>query len=144
MQDKLQSQRPPEGPAQNVQQAIRCATGNPTRPSTDCSHTSPASFHPGLPLSLALLVPGESAHGAPSSAYLHYRHVDQAERWQSVQMQASQHKYSGEIPAAYTHSDYSLQYYFELRRGTDVAWLYPALNSTLSNQPYYAIANTKL
>ena len=144
MQDKLQSQRPPEGPAQNVQQAIRCATGNPARPSADCSHTSPASFHPGLPLSLALLVPGDSAHGAPSSVYLHYRHVDQAERWQSVQMQASQHKYSGEIPAAYTHSDYSLQYYFELRRGTDAAWLYPALNSTLSNQPYYAIANTKL
>jgi hypothetical protein len=33
-----------------------------------------------------------------------------------------------------------LQYYFALQRGADAAWLYPAFNSTLSNQPYYAVA----
>jgi hypothetical protein len=44
------------------------------------------------------------------------------------------------IPGDYTNSIYSLQYYFELQRRTDAAWLYPAFNATLSNQPYYAIA----
>jgi hypothetical protein len=33
-----------------------------------------------------------------------------------------------------------LQYYFALQRGSDAAWLYPAFNPTLSNQPYYAIS----
>jgi hypothetical protein len=143
MEVKLQGQGPPKGSAQNVQRAIRCATGRPTRPSVDCSHTPPPSFHVGLPLSLALLVPGESAQGAPNSVYLHYRHVDQAERWQTAEMQAEHGKYRGEIPATYTQTAYSLQYYFELRRGTAAAWLYPAFNSTLSNQPYYSIANRK-
>jgi hypothetical protein len=143
MQAKLQNQGPPKEPAQNVQRAIRYATGKPTRPSVACSHTPAPSFHSGSPLSLALLVPEESAQGVPNSVYLHYRHVDQAERWETAEMQNQHGRYHGEIPASYTQTAYSLQYYFELRRGTSAAWLYPAFNSTLSNQPYYAIANAK-
>jgi hypothetical protein len=33
-----------------------------------------------------------------------------------------------------------LQYYFELRHENASAWFYPAFNSTVSNQPYYAVS----
>ena len=63
-----------------------------------------------------------------------------AERWLSVEMQRGHNGYSAAIPGDYTNSVYPLQYYFALQRGADAAWLYPAFNSSLSNQPYYAIA----
>ena len=44
------------------------------------------------------------------------------------------------IPGDYTQSPYPLQYYFEVTRGDADAWMHPAFNATLSNQPYYAIA----
>jgi hypothetical protein len=53
-------------------------------------------------------------------------------------MQRSASTYTAAIPAAYTHSPYPLQYYFEFHTAT-AATLHPALNPTLSNQPYYAI-----
>jgi len=55
-------------------------------------------------------------------------------------MQPGTDGYSASIPGDYTQSVYPLQYYFALQRGADAAWLYPAFNSTLSNQPYYAVA----
>jgi hypothetical protein len=73
-------------------------------------------------------------------AQLYYRHVNQGERWVSMEMQRSQTKYTATIPGDYTDSVYSLQYYFVLRRGIDAAWFFPAFNASLSNQPYYAIA----
>ena len=34
---------------------------------------------------------------------------------------------------------FALEYYFELRRDPDQAWLYPGFNATLSNQPYFLV-----
>ncbi len=140
MESKLQT--PPSSPesSQNVEQAIQAATGRPNRPSVHCVHTPPASFHPGQPLSLSLLIPGGAAHDAPSAVHLYYRHVNQAERWLSVEMQRGHDGYSAAIPGNYTNSAFPLQYYFVLQRGADAAWLSPAFNSTLSNQPYFAIS----
>jgi hypothetical protein len=73
-----------------------------------------------------------------TDAVLWYRHVNHGERWRSVSMQHSAGSHSAAIPADYTNSLYPLQYYFELRTASDAS-LYPALNSTWSNQPYYAI-----
>jgi hypothetical protein len=140
MQDKLQTPSRATGPAQNVEQAITAATGRPIRPSVHCTHTPALSFHPGKPLSVSLLVPATSAHEAPSAIHLYYRHVNQAERWASVEMQRAQNGYGAAIPGDYTNSVYPLQYYFVLQRGADAAWFYPAFNATLSNQPYYAVA----
>jgi hypothetical protein len=56
-----------------------------------------------------------------------------------MEMKSGSGGYSAAIPGEYTKSPYPLQYYFELQRATD-AWLYPAFNATLSNQPYYAIS----
>jgi hypothetical protein len=139
MQGKLQSPPTATASAQNAEQAIRGTTGKPIRPSVHCTHAPASSFHPGQALPLSLLVTGITAAGAPKSARLYYRHVNQGERWLSVEMQRGHDAYSAAIPGEYTNSVYPLQYYFELQRA-DAAWLYPAFNATLSNQPYYAIS----
>ena len=126
---------------QPVAQAVRAATGRPSRPSIPCVHTPPAAFPPGEPLALSLQVPGPAAL---ASVLLHYRHVDQAERWLQLEMPASHNSFTAAIPAGYTQSPYPLQYYFELRGKAGSAWLYPAFNSTLSNQPYFALSRQSL
>ena len=45
---------------------------------------------------------------------LHYRHVDQAERWKQVDMQEDGESFTAAIPADYTQSDFPLEYYFDL------------------------------
>jgi hypothetical protein len=71
---------------------------------------------------------------------LYYRHVNQAERWQSAEMEARAGAHRAAIPAAYTDTPYALQYYFELRTGPAAAWLYPGLGAELTGQPYFVIA----
>jgi hypothetical protein len=97
-----------------------------------CSHAAPEQFSAGSPLVLSLTA-RENV-----SVRLHYRHVNQAERWRSTDMSGVSGKSTAAIPADYTASPFPLQYYFELSR-PDEAWLYPAFNTTLSNQPYYAV-----
>ncbi|MGB6743500.1 MAG: hypothetical protein WBE38_07540, partial [Terracidiphilus sp.] len=122
------------GSAQNTAQAIAAATGKPSRTLAHCTHTAPESFRPGRPLTLSLQV-----SGAVSAVRLHYRHVNQAERWLWAEMQSGDGGYTAAIPADYTQSPYPLQYYFELAHANNAASLYPGFNATLSNQPYYAI-----
>ncbi len=112
--------------------AIARVTESYRRPSVPCRHDAPDSFRPGAALKLALTVGGDV------SARLFYRHVNQAERWRSMAMQRSGADFAAAIPGDYTASPYPLQYYFELSRG-EAAWLYPAFNASLSNQPYYAV-----
>ncbi len=110
------------GSTANVARPIQAATGRPIRPSVACTHEPPSSFHPGQPLSLSLLVSGQDA---PDSVHLSYRHVNQGERWQSVEMQRVHNGFSAAIPGDYTNSVYPLQYYLLLRRGADAAWFFP-------------------
>jgi hypothetical protein len=120
--------------------AMEAAVGKPNRPADNCRHTPPESFKPGQPLNLAVEVAADTTSGAPVIARLFYRHVNQAERWASVEMKNEGSKYLAAIPADYTQSVYPLEYYFELTRGREAAWLHPAFNATLSNQPYYSIS----
>lgn len=108
----------------------------PARPSLPVKHDSPISFHPGEDLALSLAVPPPVA-----SVTLWYRHVNHGERWLSTPMQQSSGTHSATIPGSYTRSPYPLQYYFELRTA-DSATLHPALNATLSNQPYFSLMPT--
>ncbi len=120
--------------------AMHAAMSRPNRPSDTCKHTPPESFHPGQPLNLALALSTNTAGSEPVRARLFYRHVNQAERWVSVEMKNQGAQYLAAIPADYTQSVYPLEYYFELTSGPRSAWLHPAFNATLSNQPYYAIS----
>lgn len=120
-----------------VSQAIDAAVGRPMRPEMKCEHTPAADFEPGASLALTLHLPRA---GDVASVLLHYRHVNQGERWVQAGMAASANDFAGAIPAEYTQSPYPLQYYFELRDKGGAAWIYPAFNATLSNQPYYAVS----
>jgi hypothetical protein len=120
-----------------VSDAIDAAVGRPMRPAVKCDHTPPVEFQPGGAVSVALHL---AKAGDAASILLHYRHVNQGERWVQAGMEAAGGDYTGTIPAEYTQSPFALQYYFELRGAKGEAWLYPAFNATLSNQPYFAVS----
>jgi hypothetical protein len=75
-----------------------------------------------------------------AQVFLRYRHVNQAERWRRMEMQANGIMFSAEIPAEYTQSPYALEYCFELHAKDGAAWLAPGFNAALSSQPYFAVA----
>jgi hypothetical protein len=138
MQKSLAS--PPAGSpsAGDADRAVKLATTPPKRMADTAHHTAAHSFTPGQPLVLSV----QSAQGA-TSARLHYRHVNQGERWNMVEMQSGAGGFTASISGDYTNSPYPLEYYFEFRGGAESAWLHPAFNATLSNQPYYAIYKRK-
>jgi hypothetical protein len=107
-------------------------------PSLDYTHQPPAAFQPGQPVKIELGV--RSANDEfPISVRLHYRHVNQAEAYCVVAMADGDGAYSATIPGDYTDSIYPLQYFFELRRGSTQAWLYPGLSEDLASQAYMVI-----
>ena len=74
-----------------------------------------------------------------TSVRLYYRHVNQAERWQSVAMQRDARLWRAEIPSEYAESPYPLQYYFEATEGRGSAALYPGFGEQLTGQPYFVV-----
>ena len=70
---------------------------------------------------------------------LYYRHVNQAERWQSVELARNGGSFEGEITADYTAKRYALQYYFEVKTGPAGATLFPLLAADLANVPYFVV-----
>ncbi|HYZ71936.1 MAG TPA: hypothetical protein VE641_02580, partial [Chthoniobacterales bacterium] len=75
----------------------------------------------------------------PASVRLYYRHVNQAERYSTVEMKPDGKRFRGNIPASYTDTVYPLQYYFEILETAGKAWLYPGFSKELTNQPYFVI-----
>jgi hypothetical protein len=100
-----------------------------------CEHMPTSSFQPGVPVEINIAVTGVDV----CSVRLHYRHVNQAEEYVVVDMQKQDNKYVVTIPADYTDSLYPLQYFLEFRDAQGRAWIYPGLDATLSNQPYYVV-----
>src|SRR5215472_14802684 len=127
----------PDSPTQSAEarSAIAEALGRPSRSAERCRHRPPDRFVPKQELPIVLSL--ETAE--PVSGVLNYRHVNQAERYQTVELQAQGSEYRATIPANYTDSPYPLQYYFELRRGPASAWIYPGFTPDLMNQPYFVV-----
>jgi len=113
--------------------AVQEATGRPQRISAVIHHRSPQRFEPRRPVRLELSGP------ALFSARLYYRHVNQAERWRSIDMDRSGATYVATIPSAYTDSPYWLQYYFELKSSPNRAWIFPGFPTDLAGPPYHLI-----
>ena len=135
MAEKLkQTQSSTVAQQDNVRLAIQEATGRPVRASAVCHHIQPGQFKAGEPLDIEL-----SMERAIGSIRLLYRHVNHAERFETVEMQVAGKSYRASIPAEYTNSDYPLQYYFELREGPEKAWLFPGFMADLTNQPYFVV-----
>jgi hypothetical protein len=116
-----------------VAAAIREALGHPQMRTVACKHTPPARFRRGQALELSLAVERK-----PSSVLLHYRHVNQAERFAHVGMEPAAGGYRASIPAAYAESPYPLQYYFEVKFESQ-AYLYPGLGPERTAQPYFVV-----
>ncbi len=123
----------------NTRRAIDEAIGRPARPSIECVHTPLDAFQPGEALALSVSIPQESVEPTLALVLLHYRHVNQGERWKQVEMQGSGEVFTAAVPAEYTQSPYAMQYSFELCTKSGAATMVPAFNATLSNQPYYAV-----
>ena len=104
------------------------------RASAVCSHIPPDGFKAGQPLIIEL-----SFEKTPASALLYYRHINHAERFDTVDMQLIENRYKATIPSTYTDSPYPVQYYFELKAAPDKAWLYPGFRKDLMNQPYFVV-----
>ncbi len=79
----------------------------------------------------------------PATARVHYRHVDQGERYEIIEMERRGQAFWAAIPAAYTSAPFPLQYYFEVRRGPAQAWLYPGFAPDRANRPYFVVRRSK-
>jgi hypothetical protein len=121
---------------ERAESAIQAALARPKRASLACQHLPAARFRAGQNLDIQLSVEKPSK---PVSARLYYRHVTQAERYESTEMQFRDGRYRATIPAGYTDSQYPLEYYFELKHGPESAWLYPGFAEDLTNQPYFIV-----
>jgi len=134
--ERVKGVEQPDVSSLDTRHAIGEATGAPGRPELACAHKPPASFEAGVPLTVALtvLVPDEV-----TSIRLHYRHVDQAERWKRVEMLGVGGSFTAAIPADYMKADFPLEYYFDLAGKSGASRMEPAFNATLSNQPYYTV-----
>ena len=113
------------------------------RPELPVHHAPASHFYPGKPLQIELTV-----ETSLKWAKLYYRVVNQAERFNVVEMErkAAAAKYATKgsayeaiIPADYTNANYPLQYYFELSDTTGATSLHPGFNKTLTNQPYFVV-----
>jgi len=120
-----------------VKPAIAEAAGRPQRPSAAIRHRVPRNFQRKQPLTLEFTGP------SLASALLHYRHVNQAERWRSAVMDRKGPAHVATIPAEYTDSPYPLQYYFELKAAPGGAWLYPGFPADLAGQPYFVVRGAR-
>jgi hypothetical protein len=133
MAERLNDAKPGE-PDARTRSAIQQALGHPRRAARLYRHTPPAGFSPGRSLDIELAV-----EKSPASVRLYYRHVDQAERFESREMDAHANRYRATIPDTYTDSPYPLQYYFEVRERPESATLYPGFAPELNNQPYFVL-----
>ena len=118
----------------HVKLAISEALGRPQRPAVVGRHTVAAKFQSGQALNLQF-----SFDKMPKSAILFYRHINQGERFESLDLTISGKNLTATIPGEYTNSPYPLQYYVELRETPAKAWLYPGFETDLMNQPYFVV-----
>ncbi len=141
--EKLLAQTSATNPApikmepRRAEQAIRAVFAEPPpdeNRALAAMHTPPASFRRGQSLTIG-------AHAPQSGAIfgLHYRHVNQAETWQTMEMEKAGADYRAVIPAEYTDSPFPLQYYFQIRAAAGHAWLHPGLQPGWQGQPYFVV-----
>jgi hypothetical protein len=135
--------------------AIRTALGSPAREAANCSHTPPDHLTSKEPLYIELKAPERER------ARLWYRHFNQGERWQFIDMVKlpESDRLRASIDASYTDTPYPVQYYFEAPAARVAAipgasevslpqqpflphakpWLYPGFDATRANQPYFLV-----
>jgi hypothetical protein len=125
----------PAGSPTKATSAIAAALSIPHRETAALSHTPEKRLRSGVAMPIAAKLP----EGIAGRVTLCYRHVDQAEKWETIPMEPAGADVHAEIPAAYTTSPYPLQYYFEIQLDSGGAALYPGLPRDYSTQPYFLV-----
>ena len=90
---------------------VPASAGNPAV--TDGVHVQPVEA-PQRGIEELVVAPQIDDDGAVSVARLRYRHVDQEENYESVEMRRVGSGFLATIPAAYTKTEFPLEYFFEL------------------------------
>jgi len=119
-----------------VEQAVHAALEKPKLveyPSFAEFHTPPPSFQRNQPLTIVAHAPDVAG------VRLRYRHVNQAEIWQMVEMEQAGMDFRADIPAAYTDSPFPLQYHFQIHDSKGVVRLHPGLKPSWHGQPYFVV-----
>lgn len=103
------------------------------------AHVPPPAFRPGG----VVVVEGTVAGAFRGRVVLHYRHVNQAERYETVEMAAEGHRFTATIGDGYTRSPYAIMYFFSFHHESGDAWLSPGFDIgdevDLAGQPYYVV-----
>lgn len=120
---------------EEVQAALDAIDGRVPVLGKRLSVTAASRFTGGEPLAIRV----DGHFDAPP--VLHFRHINQAERWQAMEMSASDGGYSATIPAAYTQSAFHLQY-FVTGEADGQSLISPGLDGNLANEPYYTSLQT--
>jgi hypothetical protein len=132
---EARANEPTNQPKRAIPELIVAARSTPSRTQVKANHTHVTKFQRGRPVPISITT-------AASPVALYYRHIDQAEAWQTSPMQRDGTSASAQIPADYSDSPYPLQYYFQLGDESGQRTLYPLFNSTWSNTPYFVIRQT--
>jgi hypothetical protein len=98
------------------------------------SHTPPAEFVKGQDINLLAEIPDYT-----KAVRLHYRHVNQSEKYNIVEMKAEGKSCRGAIPGGFTDSAYPVMYFFEAVNDAGAGTFLPGINEVMDNQPYYVI-----
>ena len=107
----------------------------PARPATSgIRHTPPAGYVRGEDLTVRV-----EANPAVGGVRLNYRHVNQAESFEVVDLVSGAEGWTAVIPADYTASSYPLMYFFTVDHGDAGVTVHPGLEPELANQPYLVV-----
>ena len=137
-------QRPTD--ARVLERAVRAVLGRRrgTRPTVPPGfHDPPEAFRRGEPVVIRASLAGSRATIRVTSLRLHFRRVNQAETWQTQDMNVQSGQHEAAIPAAYSDSPFPLQYYFEMRQASGGAELYPGLWHPALAQPFYVVRQAR-
>lgn len=120
-----------------IEEAMRAARFKPgtERPAPLVRHTPPPSFRRGQPLE----VTATALRSEISGMQLRYRHVNQAENWETLEMQKFVSGFRGVIGADYTNSPFPLQYHLQIQTKGHHRVLYPGLIPGWQGQPYFVV-----
>jgi hypothetical protein len=123
---------PTAGDSAAIHELLSAAAG----PAPSVRHSPPKSFIPGKPLRIAIAVDRQPPR---VPVRLFYRHVNQAEEYDSVELTEQGAELHAVVPAVYTASQYALQYFFELRDERAQVRRFPGFASDVGNQPYFVV-----
>jgi hypothetical protein len=102
-------------------------------------HEPSLSFQRREPLPIVVHVPNVGDLAPIPGLRLRYRHVNQEEVWQVMEMERVGNDYRIVIAADYTDSPFPLQYYFQIRNDAGKTWLHPGLKPGWHGQPYFFV-----